>query len=57
MRQTTIAVRGPAVPMISLTDINPERRYRITIRAENAAGMGPESLPYCFDSATAGGCW
>ena len=43
--------------MVDLTDINPERRYRVTIWAENAAGMGPESPPYFFDSATAGGCW
>ena len=57
MGQTTIAIRDPAVPMISLTDISPQRRYRITIQAENAAGMGPESQPYFFDSATAGRCW
>jgi len=43
--------------MVDLTDINPERRYRVTIWAENAAGLGPESQPYFFDSATAGGCW
>ena len=55
--QTTIAVKDPAVPTISLTDISPQRRYRITIRAENAAGMGPESQPYFFDSATPGRCW
>ena len=43
--------------MVNLTDINPERRYRVTILAENAAGLGPESPPYFFDSTTAGGCW
>ena len=57
MGQTTIAVRDPVVPMVNLTDISPQRRYRVTIRAENDAGMGPESQPYFFDSATAGGCW
>ena len=57
MGQTTIAIRDPVVPMVNLTDISPQRRYRVTIRAENAAGIGPESQPYFFDSATAGRCW
>ena len=57
MGQTAIAVRDAAVPVVNLTDINPQRRYRVTIQAENAAGRGPESQPYFFDSATAGGCW
>ena len=56
MGQTNTSVRGnPAVPMVDLT-VNPQRRYRVTIRAENAAGRGPESGPYSFDSPTAGRC-
>ena len=43
-------------PMVEIAEFNPERRYRVTIRAGNAAGRGPESQPYFFDSATAGGC-
>ena len=54
--QTTISVRDPTVPMEELTDINPLRRYRVTIQAENVAGRGPESQPYFFDSASAGRC-
>ena len=42
--------------MVNLTDINPERRYRVIIQAGNAAGRGPESRPYFFDSASAGRC-
>ena len=57
MGQTTIAIRDPAVPMVNLTDISPQRRYRVTIRGENAAGMGLESQPYFFDSASHGRCW
>ena len=58
VRSTTIPIFDSSEkPMVDLTDINPERRYRITIWAENAAGMGPESPPYFFDSASAGGCW
>ena len=52
--QTTISVMENS--MMELTDINPQRRYRITIQAGNAAGRGPESLPYFFDSASAGRC-
>ena len=40
----------------NLTDINPDRRYRVTIQARNAAGRGPESQPYFFNSASAGRC-
>ena len=39
-----------------VADINPERRYRLIIQAENAAGRGPESRPYFFDTASAGRC-
>ena len=52
--QTTIFVRDPTVPMVEFTDISPQRRYRVTIQAENVAGRGPESQPYFFDSPTAG---
>ena len=50
--QTTISVRDPTVSMVEFTDINPLRRYRVTIQAENIAGRGPESQPYFFDSAS-----
>ena len=54
--QTNTFVRGdPAVPMVDLI-VNSQRMYRVTIRAENAAGRGPESEPYFFDSPTAGTC-
>ena len=39
-----------------VADINPERRYRVIIQAGNAAGRGPESRSYFFDSASAGRC-
>ena len=55
--RTEIPVMDPSEnPMMEITEINPERRYRVTIRAGNAAGRGPESQPYFFDSVTAGGC-
>ena len=50
--QATISVMENS--MMELTDINPQRRYRITIQAGNAAGRGPESQPYFFDSTSAG---
>ena len=52
--QTTISVGNPTVPMVEFTDISPQRKYRVTIQAENIAGRGPESQPYFFDSPTAG---
>ena len=55
--QTEIPVMDSSEnPMVEIAEIHPERRYRVTIRAGNAAGRGPESQPYFFDSATAGGC-
>ena len=57
VRPTTIPVfDSTEKPMVNLTDINPERRYRVTIQAENAVSMGPESQSYFFDGASAGRC-
>lgn len=41
-------------PTVDLININPNRRCRVTIKAENAAGRGTES--YIFNSASAGRC-
>ena len=50
---TTIAV-PTTEPMAVLGDLIPVRTYRVYIRAENDAGLGPESQPYFFDSANEG---
>ena len=42
--QITIPVRDPTVPFVELI-VSPLRRYRVTIQAENVAGIGPESQP------------
>ena len=55
-RNQTAVPSSSMNPMEVLADINPERRYRVTIQAENVAGRGPESQPYFFNSATAGRC-
>ena len=41
-------------PMAILGDLTPVRTYRVYIRAENDAGLGPQSQPYFFDSANEG---
>ena len=58
INRTEVSVMNPSEnPMTEIIDFNPDGRYRVTIQAENAAGRGPESQPYFFNSATRGGCY
>jgi len=53
--QTPTIITVPTMePMAVLGDLTPVRTYRVYIRAENDAGLGPQSQPYFFDSANEG---
>ena len=53
--QTPTTISVPTTePMAVLDNLIPVRTYRVYIRAENDAGLGPQSQPYYFDSANGG---
>jgi len=53
--QTLTTISVPTTePMAILENLVLVRTYRVYIRAENDAGLGPQSQPYFFDSANEG---